>query len=147
MTPQWAPARLVALDGAVNVRDVGGYQSSYGLQVMRGRLFRGDSLSQLSGLDVERVDRLGLYHCSGGKDRTGWMTAIVLTMLGVPREVVLRDYLLSNDFHRTGYQKLRFDLRPGATRAGAVSARSDPVSLCGGAARGGASGPRRAAQR
>jgi protein-tyrosine phosphatase len=38
------------------------------------------------------------------------MTAIVLTALGVPRELVLRDYLLSNDFHRTGYQKLRFDL-------------------------------------
>jgi protein-tyrosine phosphatase len=51
-----------------------------------------------------------LYHCSGGKDRAGWMTAIALTALGVPRELVLRDYLLSNDFHRTGYQKLRFDL-------------------------------------
>jgi len=51
-----------------------------------------------------------LYHCTGGKDRTGWMTAIVLTALGVPRELVLRDYLLSNDFHRTGYQKLRLDL-------------------------------------
>ena len=51
-----------------------------------------------------------LYHCSSGKDRTGWMTAIVHTALGVPRELVLRDYLLSNDFHRTGYQKLRFDL-------------------------------------
>src|SRR5260370_40217403 len=51
-----------------------------------------------------------LYHCTGGKDRTGWMTAIVLTALGVPRELVLRDYLLSNDFHRTGYTKLRFDL-------------------------------------
>ena len=51
-----------------------------------------------------------LYHCSGGKDRTGWMTAIVLTVLGVPREVVLRDYLLSNDFHRTGYEELRVDL-------------------------------------
>src|SRR5260370_17255457 len=51
-----------------------------------------------------------LYHCTGGKDRAGWMTAIVLTALGVPRELVLRDYLLSNDFHRTGYQKLRFDL-------------------------------------
>jgi hypothetical protein len=38
------------------------------------------------------------------------MTAIVLTALGVPRELVLRDYLLSNDFHRTGYRKLRFDL-------------------------------------
>ena len=45
-----------------------------------------------------------LYHCSVGKDRTGWMTAIVLAVLGVPREVVLEDYLLSNDFHRTGYQ-------------------------------------------
>jgi len=51
-----------------------------------------------------------LYHCSGGKDRSGWMTAIVLTTLGVPRELVLRDYLLSNDFHRTGYVKLRLDL-------------------------------------
>ena len=28
----------------------------------------------------------------------------------MPRELVLRDYLLSNDFHRTGYQKLRLDL-------------------------------------
>ena len=28
----------------------------------------------------------------------------------MPRELVLRDYLLSNDLHRTGYQKLRFDL-------------------------------------
>jgi protein-tyrosine phosphatase len=28
----------------------------------------------------------------------------------VPRELVLRDYLLSNDFHRTDYQKLRYDL-------------------------------------
>jgi len=51
-----------------------------------------------------------LYHCTGGKDRSGWMTAIVLTALGVPRELVLRDYLLSNDFHRTGYAKLRLDL-------------------------------------
>ncbi len=126
MTVHWAPARHLALDGAVNVRDLGGYRSSYGLQVTRGRLFRGDALSQLFGLDVERLDRLAfgtalrlacsagrlplLYHCSGGKDRTGWMTAIVLTVLGVPRELVLRDYLLSNDFHRAGYQKLRVDL-------------------------------------
>jgi len=207
MTAYWAPSRLVALDGAVNVRDIGGYRTSDGLQVTRWRLFRGDALSQLTGPDLERLDRLGLrtvidfrtpgevllagadrlpfgvqfvslpvgggdlgsvyeliasgdhdrqqrelgdgraaslmvainrgfvadarqreafgvalrlacsperlpllYHCSGGKNRAGWMTAIVLTLLGVPREVVLRDYLLSNDFHRTDYQKLRYDL-------------------------------------
>jgi protein-tyrosine phosphatase len=207
MTAQWAPSRHVALDGAVNVRDIGGYRTAHGLEVRRGRLFRGDALSQLSPSDVNRLDQLGLrtvvdfrtpgeillsgpdrlpygvefaslpvgggdlgmiyeliasgdhdrqrrelgdgraallmveinrgfvadarqreafgaalrlacspgrlpllYHCSGGKDRAGWMTAIVLTALCVPRELVLRDYLLSNDFHRTGYQKLRFDL-------------------------------------
>jgi protein-tyrosine phosphatase len=207
MTGEWAPSRHVALDGAVNVREIGGYRSAHGPEVMRGRLFRGDSLGQLTAADLERLDRLGLrtvidfrtageillggddrlpyavefahlpvgggdlgaiyelitsgdherqrrelgdgraatfmaemnrgfvsdsrqreafgtamrllcspgrlpllYHCSSGKDRSGWMTAIVLTALGVPRELVLRDYLLSNDFHRTGYQRLRFDL-------------------------------------
>jgi len=207
MTAERAPSRHLTLDGAVNVRDIGGYRSVYGREVMRGRLFRGDSLSQLTSADTERLDQLGLrtvidfrtpgeillggddrlpygvelahlpvsggdlgaiyeliasgdherqrrelgdgraasfmaginrgfvsdgrqreafgaalrlarspgrlpllYHCTSGKDRSGWMTAIVLTVLGVPRELVLRDYLLSNDFHRTGYQKLRFDL-------------------------------------
>ena len=207
MTGEWAPSRHVVLDGAVNVRDIGGYRIVGGPEVVRGRLYRGDSLSQLTSSDVERLDRLGLrsvidfrtpgevliggndrlpfaveyahlpvsggdlgavheliasgdherqwrelgggraasfmvemnrgfvadarqreafgaalrllcspgrlpllYHCTGGKDRAGWMTAIVLTALGVPRELVLRDYLLSNDFHRTDYQKLRFDL-------------------------------------
>ena len=60
MTAHWAPSRHVPLDGAVNVRDIGGYRTSYGLQVTRGRLFRGDALSQLTGPDLERLDRLGL---------------------------------------------------------------------------------------
>jgi protein-tyrosine phosphatase len=207
MTPDGAPPRQLTLDGAVNVRDIGGYRSAYGLKVMRGRLFRGDSLSHLTCPDTERLDQLRLrtvidfrtpgevllngpdqlphglevthlpvsggdlgavyeliasgdhegqrrslgdgraasfmvginrafvtdprqreafgtalrlacapgqlpllYHCTSGKDRSGWMTAIVLTTLGVPRELVLRDYLLSNDLHRTGYTKLRYDL-------------------------------------
>lgn len=33
-----------------------------------------------------------LYHCSAGKDRTGIVSAFVLTLLGVPREDVLTDY-------------------------------------------------------
>ena len=194
----------------MNVRDIGGYRTAYGREVIRGRLFRGDSLRQLTHNDTERLEQLGLctvidfrtpgeillsgpdrlpygvelaqlpvsggdlgsiyeliasgdhdqqrrklgdgraasfmvemnrafvadgrqregfgaalrlmcaaeklpllYHCTGGKDRTGWMTATVLTALGVPRELVLRDYLLSNDFHRTGYTKLRLDLIKG----------------------------------
>src|SRR5260370_26144327 len=60
MTAEWVPSRHVALDGAVNVRDIGGYRSAYGLEVTRGWLFRGDSLSQLTPSDTERLDRLGL---------------------------------------------------------------------------------------
>src|SRR5271165_4885556 len=60
MTPERAPSRLVALAGAVNVRDIGGYRSVHGLEVTRGRLFRGDSLSQLSPADTGRLDQLGL---------------------------------------------------------------------------------------
>ncbi|GAB3671823.1 hypothetical protein GCM10027589_41060 [Actinocorallia lasiicapitis] len=37
-----------------------------------------------------------LFHCTAGKDRTGWMAAIVLTALDVPVETVYNDYLLTN---------------------------------------------------
>jgi len=33
-----------------------------------------------------------IFHCAGGKDRTGIAAALVLTALGVPRAMVLRDY-------------------------------------------------------
>ncbi|RJO72993.1 tyrosine-protein phosphatase [Nocardia panacis] len=39
-----------------------------------------------------------LYHCTAGKDRTGWVTAVLLTLLGVDRGTVTQDYLLSNQF-------------------------------------------------
>ena len=37
-----------------------------------------------------------LFHCTAGKDRTGWAAAVILTLLGVPRDVVMADYLASN---------------------------------------------------
>ncbi|MER5936944.1 tyrosine-protein phosphatase [Streptomyces sp. NPDC001928] len=44
-------------------------------------------------------DRAGvLYHCTAGKDRTGWSSAALLTALGVPRETVMDDYLASNTY-------------------------------------------------
>jgi protein-tyrosine phosphatase len=39
-----------------------------------------------------------VYHCTAGKDRTGWASAVLLTLLGVPRETVMADYLASNDY-------------------------------------------------
>ena len=39
-----------------------------------------------------------LVHCAAGKDRTGFAAAIVLLALGVSRDVVMRDYLLTQRF-------------------------------------------------
>ncbi len=41
-----------------------------------------------------------LMHCAAGKDRAGTAMAVVLLALGVRREDITGDYLLSNDPHR-----------------------------------------------
>jgi protein-tyrosine phosphatase len=43
-----------------------------------------------------------LLHCTAGRDRTGFLAALVQTVAGVPYEAVVADYLLSNE---------RFELR------------------------------------
>lgn len=37
-----------------------------------------------------------LYHCTNGKDRTGFMTYLILSILGVNEDVILSDYSLTN---------------------------------------------------
>jgi protein-tyrosine phosphatase len=44
---------------------------------------------------LEAPERPALLHCAGGKDRTGFAAALVLLALGVPRETVMEDYLLT----------------------------------------------------
>ena len=44
-----------------------------------------------------------LFHCAAGKDRTGYAAAIILRILGVPLEVVMDDYLLSNQYYLSAY--------------------------------------------
>lgn len=44
------------------------------------------------------TDTALLYHCQAGKDRTGWMTALVLSVLGADTAVITEDYLASNTF-------------------------------------------------
>ena len=39
-----------------------------------------------------------LFHCTTGKDRAGWAAAALLTIIGVPEEAVMEDYLRSNEY-------------------------------------------------
>ena len=38
-----------------------------------------------------------VFHCTAGKDRTGFAAALILRSLGVSDEDVMRDYLLTNE--------------------------------------------------
>ncbi|MCX4552922.1 tyrosine-protein phosphatase [Streptomyces sp. NBC_01387] len=206
---QPAAGRQVLLDGAVNVRDLGGYRSHDGRTVRHGLVFRADALNQLTatgrtrlaGLGMREVvdfrtstevardgaDRLpeglavtarpvddsglsaevdaviatrdpvaqrkalgggaaealmrGLYrgfvsdpgssarfaatlrdlarhdsgpllfHCSSGKDRTGWMSYLLLRILGVPQRTAEADYLASNTYRSAADAQTRAGLR------------------------------------
>lgn len=62
------------------------------------------------GAVLESNGRSVLWHCSGGKDRTGFASALVLKLLGVDDETILEDYLLSNRY-ADRYRGRRFMLR------------------------------------
>lgn len=64
-----------------------------------------------------------VVHCTAGKDRAGTAAALVLTALGVPRETVFEDYLLTNKYWDRGGRE-----RPGMdaeTVASVFSAREE----------------------
>ncbi len=50
----------------------------------------------LFGHLLESDDPL-VFHCTAGKDRTGFAAALILLALGVPHDDVMRDYLLTNE--------------------------------------------------
>ena len=63
-----------------------------------------------------------VFDCTAGKDRTGFASALLLTLLGVPWETVMDDYLRTNELwtgHIGRYPELDVD-----TRAAIVEART-----------------------
>ena len=47
--------RILALDGPLNFRDIGGYQNDKGQHVKWNKIYRSDSLSSLSKEDQEKL--------------------------------------------------------------------------------------------
>jgi uncharacterized protein with beta-barrel porin domain len=39
-----------------------------------------------------------VWHCSGGKDRTGWTSALLQSIAGVPQATIMQDYLATNSY-------------------------------------------------
>jgi protein-tyrosine phosphatase len=47
-----------------------------------------------------------VFHCTAGKDRTGLAAALVLSALGVPRDIIIQDYLASNTYNAEHIDKM-----------------------------------------
>ncbi|WP_256809286.1 tyrosine-protein phosphatase [Bradyrhizobium sp. Bra64] len=180
-----SPARHLALQGASNFRDLGGYPTADGRTTRWRHIFRSNHLGQLTAADIEIVRTLGVrhafdfrgleeraagvcvvneitvhslpieptvvaalrtelargsltapvalelmresyrnyvrhntasfrslfshlledraplvIHCTAGKDRTGFASALILHALGVADEIIAEDYLLTNRLYR-----------------------------------------------
>ena len=56
---------------------------------------------------MENEERMPiLFHCTAGKDRTGFASALILLILGVPEETVIKDYLLSNEYRKSKNEEI-----------------------------------------
>ncbi|MFO1081947.1 MAG: tyrosine-protein phosphatase [Reyranellaceae bacterium] len=86
-----------------------------------------------------------VFHCTAGKDRTGFASALLLSLLGVPWETVVEDYLHTNAVwtgHVGRYPELDID-----TRAAIIEARTPYLEAAFEVVRGDFGGPEAFAER
>jgi protein-tyrosine phosphatase len=110
-SPQAGPAqleRLMADPAAANTALGGGqveagFQESYREFISLPSAQEGFRTLFLALGDEDQLP--AVFHCTTGKDRTGWAAAAFLTLMGVPRNIVVEDYLRSNEYIIPAYQE------------------------------------------
>ncbi|MDD0842141.1 tyrosine-protein phosphatase [Pseudomonas sp. Gutcm_11s] len=48
--------------------------------------------------ELAGADGAALFHCTAGKDRTGWTAAVLLSIAGVDDATIMQNYLATNDY-------------------------------------------------
>lgn len=48
--------------------------------------------------ELASADDAALFHCTAGKDRTGWVSAVLQTIAGVDKNDIMANYLATNDY-------------------------------------------------
>jgi len=78
---------------------------------------------------IEKREVPILFHCAGGKDRTGVMAALWLLLLGVDYDTIIEDYLYSNEYiEKSGYTAEQIKIR-NITSPEAIKAIYDMVGV------------------
>ena len=91
-----------------------------------GDKFR-DTLATMAETDALPV----LFHCVGGQDRTGLVSAILLGLVGVPNETIAEDYTLTAEYRIDAYMgsNLQPDTDPAQYTSEAYRARNCPPDV------------------
>jgi protein-tyrosine phosphatase len=66
------------------------------LDLNRDMVSNTDAFLKIFKILLDEPQNPMLFHCMAGKDRTGVVAALILSALGVPREVIEQDYLYTN---------------------------------------------------
>jgi protein-tyrosine phosphatase len=94
------------------IRSEFGSADNYMIEMYKSVLFSEDSiqpLKQIMHLIIDNNDCI-LWHCSGGKDRAGIVTMLLLDLLGVDEKIIIADYCASRYFQRRKFFWNRFGL-------------------------------------
>lgn len=107
-----------------------GFQGSGGAGEGYRRMpeFLAPQVRQVFGLLLRGEGPL-VYNCSAGQDRTGFVTALILSALGTPYATIIEDYHLSTKYRRPEFEMPRITPEQAAANPGAaIFARfqSDP---------------------
>lgn len=104
---------LPMLEGSMNIKELVPRMQAASRQEMLDfmlQLYRDFPIHHRSDfkqfMQEAETGRTMLYHCSAGKDRTGFATFLLLSALGVAPELILANYLESNHWNRRFIQGL-----------------------------------------
>jgi len=113
--------QIMAARPAANTATTGGAIS----QIDMGAAYRGFPTLLTPQIKLLFAHMLGnegpiAYNCAAGQDRTGFTTAMVLSVLGVPRDVIYKDYLLSVTYRHPEFEMPKIDDATAATNPAAA---------------------------
>lgn len=69
-----------------------------------------------------------IQHCRGGKDRTGYGTALILLLLGVPANTIFEDYMLTIEMNRERNHKRMMEYQQYTDHPLVLKALADAMS-------------------
>jgi protein-tyrosine phosphatase len=109
--------RRLPLAGAPNLRDLGGYRTQDGRQVLWGMLYRSSELGHLTAADLEIVHGLGLKAVVDFRNAGERQRSPDKGITGETGTVPAYEFAIGDDDRNAATQKLQEALRGGATPA------------------------------